>query len=218
MKILFAEDDTVLGQKVRQSLQQENYIVDWYQDGVLAEAAYRTGNYDLFILDVNLPRKSGFSIIDDNADSIRTIPIIFVSSLSECVKGLNKGADDYITKPFQFSELKARILSVIRRHKHLTSLVIEYRDLKMNLDDHQVYFRNQMMRIAYKEFLLLKMLMLNQGRVLTKEQIIEKISSADHYTESNVLEAHIYNLRKIIGKDYIRTVRSVGYTMDPIIN
>ncbi len=214
MKILLAEDDYKQGKQICQSLEQEHYVIDWYQDGALAEQAYKNGNYDLFILDIDLPKKDGFTIIDQNKESIRKTPILFVSHLKDSVKGLNKGADDYIIKPFGFDELKARILSIIRRTKHLTSLIIEHRDITVNIDDNVVFLKGKPIKLPYKEFLLLKILILNKGRVLNREQIIDKLYSDNEYTQSNVLDAYVYRLRKIIGKDYIKTVNNIGYSIN----
>lgn len=216
MKVLLAEDDVDLGESICMALKEQCYIVDWYQDGIAADEAYKAGTYDVFILDIGLPKKNGFSIIDNNKALIKKTPIIILTSLSstlDCVTGLNKGADDYITKPFELSELQARILSIVRRNKNLESLIIEHKDLKINIDNSLVYFKDKIISLPYKEFLLLKILMLNKGRALNKEQIIDKIYPAGEYIESNVVEAHVYNLRKIIGKGYIKTVRSFGYMM-----
>lgn len=216
MKILLAEDDQDLGEGICIAFKREHYIVDWYQDGILAEQAFKNSSYDIFILDINLPRQDGFSIIDKNTAQVRKTPILILTALSDtssCVKGLNKGADDYLVKPFEFDELKARILSIIRRHQNISSLILEHRDLKINIDDNLIHFKNKTLTIPYKEFTLLKVLMLNKTRTLTKEQIIEKMYCDDEYRESNVLEAHVYNLRKVLGKDYIKTIRNIGYRM-----
>lgn len=212
MKVLLAEDDIRFGKNLYRLLEQENYIVDWYQDGILTEEGYNSGNYDVMLLDINLPKKSGFSILDDS--KIHKTPIIVLTSLSSVpdrIKGLNKGADDYLGKPFDFLELKARMLSVIRRNKNLGSLVLEHQDLKINIDANLVYFKGEVIKIPRKELLILKALMLKKGSTVNRAPLLEKIYSANHYIESNVLEAHIYNLRKILGKDYITTVHGIGY-------
>lgn len=217
MKILLVEDDSILGDGIRAGLKQAGYVTDWVTDGNAANLALKTGIYEAMILDLNLPKKSGLEVLAECRARKNPIPVLILTArdtLSDKIKGLDSGADDYLIKPFDLDELLARIRALVRRSSGQSSPIIQRGNLTLDPAAHSVTLDQQTVAISAKEFNILEQLLLNQGRVFSREQLEEKLYGWDDEIESNSVEVHIHHLRKKLGNDLIRTIRGIGYVID----
>ena len=214
MRILLTEDNFIVGKSIKQILESKKYLVDWVQDGESCETALRTTKFDLIILDINLPDISGIEIIKKIRAIKNYIPILVVSarnSIENKIESLDLGADDYLTKPFDYEELLARIKSLHRRNKGIAENIITFKNIELDNDKHVVRFHKKIIEISPKEFAILKILLENIDRPISKSQLEEVIYSWENSIESNAIEVYIHNLRKKIPFNLIKTVRGVGY-------
>jgi len=217
MYILLVEDDEILGDGLRHGLKQEGYVVDWLKDGIEAENALKDIDYDLCILDLGLPRKEGISILHSIRDrGVRTKVIILTAkdSKEDKLSGLNVGADDYMTKPFDLDELLARIRALHRRTTNVAKDTIVIQGISIDTNTHIVKHEGKEITLPKKEFQLLAKLAENMGKVLTKEKLTSHLYGLDEDIDSNVLEVHIHNIRKKLPSNIIRTIRGIGYIID----
>lgn len=218
MRILLAEDDAALAKFVGQGLESENYTVDTLADGEQARAAATERDYDIVVLDLNLPQLDGVSILREVRHKRPSLPVLVLTQrnkVEDRVQCLDLGADDYLGKPFSFSELSARIRALLRR-SHLPSesiLVVE--DLKLDRVEHRVERAGRRIELTAKEFALLEYLMRNAGRRVTRSMIIEHVWNLTFDTTTNVVDVYINYLRRKIDDGHprklIQTVRGVGY-------
>lgn len=218
MKILVIEDEKRIASFIRKGLRSEGHSVDVAYDG--GDGLFLAGerNYGLIILDIMLPVVDGISLCKKLRTSGNTVPIIMLTArdaVKDRVEGLNAGADDYLTKPFSFDELLARIRALCRRHKTIESQVLKIGDLSLNPDTYEVRRSGRELILSATEFKLLKYLMRNNRRVATKIQILENVWGYDFDPESNIVEVYIKYLRDKIDKGFkkslIQTVHGVGY-------
>lgn len=219
MRLLLAEDDSMIGESITEALISENYAVDWVRDGRAAELALDNGVYDLLLLDLGLPKKQGLSILNDYRKRGGMLPILVITardSTANRVEGLDAGADDYLIKPFELEELFARVRALLRRQSGRADPLITYGDLTLNPASHEVIFRNQLLNMSAKEFCLLHALLAQPQRVLSLAQLEEKLYGWDQEVDSNAIEVYIHRLRKKLGNDFIRNVRGVGYKVGKI--
>ena len=219
MRLLLAEDDSMIGESITEALISENYAVDWVRDGRAAELALDNGVYDLLLLDLGLPKKQGLSILNDYRKRGGMLPILVITardSTANRVEGLDAGADDYLVKPFELEELFARVRALLRRQSGRANPLITYGDLTLNPASHEVIFRNQLLNMSAKEFCLLHALLAQPERVLSLAQLEEKLYGWDQEVDSNAIEVYIHRLRKKLGNDFIRNVRGVGYKVGKI--
>lgn len=214
MRILYIEDDELLGESVKASAAMEGYALDWLRDGSLAMAALKAGTYDLIILDRRLPGLTGVDILKSIRREGLETPVLFLTacdSLEEKITGLDTGADDYMTKPFELDELFARVRSLLRRTTSKAP-VLTAGDLILNPATREVSFAGEVVNdLTVKEYSVLEMLMRNRGRFVTKERLLEGSNSWDEEVESNTVEVYISRLRKRFGHGLIETLRGVGY-------
>ncbi|HEY8385021.1 MAG TPA: response regulator transcription factor [Porticoccaceae bacterium] len=214
MRILYIEDDELLGESVKASAAMEGYALDWLRDGSLAMAALKAGTYDLIILDRRLPGLTGVDILKSIRREGLETPVLFLTacdSLEEKITGLDAGADDYMTKPFELDELFARVRSLLRRTTSKAP-VLTAGDLILNPATREVSFAGEVVNdLTVKEYSVLEMLMRNRGRFVTKERLLEGSNSWDEEVESNTVEVYISRLRKRFGHGLIETLRGVGY-------
>ena len=220
MKILIIEDDKNLSQSIGKGLRQAGYTIEVCGDGIRGMELAATGGYDLILLDLMLPGINGFELLTNlKGFEIRT-PVIIISALSgteHVVKGLDLGAVDYIKKPFDWDELLARIRVVSKKsaNAHLSKIQIE--DLTIDVLARKVIRENQEIRLTAKEFLMLEYLAQNANRVVSKNQIMENVWDLDFDPGSNIVEVHMYQLRKKIDRDFevplIETVVGLGYSL-----
>lgn len=224
MKLLVVEDDVKTVQSIRQGLEENGYEVDIAYDGKIGHLLAKRSNYDLIITDVIVPELNGVEFCKLlRQEGIRT-PVVMLTALGaieEKLMGFDAGADDYLVKPFDFSELLARVRALLNRTSDsfpiTSSTSLSYHDLEMNIDTRIVKRQGKRIDLTAKEFSLLEYLLKNTGRVLTKVDIAEKIWDIRFDTGTNVIEVYITLLRKKIDKDFseklIHTVYGVGYVL-----
>lgn len=217
MKILLVEDEPKLNQFVKKGLEQHGYSVDSVGNGSEALEMAAVTNYDLVILDLMLPGQTGFQVLENMKRFNIKIPVMILSALSSSehvIEGLDKGAIDYVKKPFDFGELLARIRVITRKGepKQPTQLAID--NLELNLLARKVIHNENEVELTKREFSLLEYLLLNCNRVLSKTEIAEKIWEINFDNSSNVIEVHMSSLRKKIPGDLIKTKIGVGYYVE----
>lgn len=220
MRILVAEDEKSLNRIITRQLTSVNYSVDSCFDGEEALDCISFAEYDAAVLDVNMPKLDGFSLVKKIRAKGINVPVLFLTardSIEDRVEGLDIGADDYLVKPFSFDELLARIRVMIRRKADVKTSILSCGDLSLDLGSHRVTRGEKNIELTAKEFELLRCLMLNKGNVLSREQIENHIWNFDYEGGTNVVDVYIRYLRKKIDDDYekklIRTVRGSGYVI-----
>ena len=216
MRILLAEDDAMLGDGLRAGLRQLGFQVDWVRDGIAAERELIGGDYTAAVLDLGLPLKDGIEVLRSLRARKNTTPILVLTArdaVPDRIVGLDCGADDYVVKPVDLHELGARLRSLVRRaHGQVQdslrcgALLIEPAARRVSLDGADV-------SLSTREFDLLHALMLNAGRVMSREQLEQQMYSWGYEVESNAIEVHIHHLRRKLSPDLIQTVRGIGYTL-----
>jgi len=217
MRILLTEDNFIVGKSIKQILENKKYLIDWVQDGESCETALGTTNFDIIILDINLPDISGIEIIKKIRSKKNYTPVLVLSarnSIENKIEGLDLGADDYLTKPFDYEELLARIKSLHRRNKGIAENILTFKNIKIDINKHLVKFNKKIVETSPTEFIILKILLENIDRPISKTRLEEAIYSWDNSIESNAIEVFIHNLRKKIPIDFITTVRGIGYRIE----
>ena len=217
MRLLLVEDDKILGSSLKKALEKHAYGVDWLQDGESALAALQDSDFEMVILDVNLPKVSGIEVLKTTRQKKNTIPILLLTARDtplQKVEGLDSGADDYLVKPFDLDELLARLRALIRRREGRTESVLKCADVEIDPAAKVVRQAGNQVTMTAKEFQLLKLLMERAGKYITKSDIEYALYSAENAVESNTTEVTIYNLRKKLGSDFIKSIRGVGYMVD----
>ena len=217
MRLLLAEDDDLLGDGLKTGLKQEGYTVDWVKDGQSAENALLDNDFDLAVLDLGLPKKTGLEVLKQIRSSGRHMPVLILTakdSVKDRVMGLDSGADDYLVKPFDLDELCARLRVLQRRKAGRAAPVIKHGDLTLDPAAHKVFLKGEQVNLSMREFALLQHLLENMGRVIPRARLEEKLYGWDAEVESNSLEVFIHHLRKKLGTELIRTVRGVGYMVE----
>ncbi len=218
MRILLIEDDKKISEALSKGLKTEGYAVDIAPDGFKGELLATTNNYDLIILDIMLPKQDGWQTCT-NLRSVNVLtPILMLTALddvSDKIKGLDSGADDYLPKPFHFGELLARMRALIRRRSEARSSVLENFGVKLDLNTHKAYREGKEIQLSTKEFALLELFMMNPNKILSRETISEHLWDMNFDPRSNVIESFVKFLRQKIDKDFdqalIQTVRGSGY-------
>ena len=220
MKILIAEDELQLQKILTGRLKQEGFVVDTAKDGKICQSLINTYEYDCIILDIMLPVIDGLSILQSlRAKKINT-PVLLLTaknSISDRVKGLEMGADDYLTKPFSFEELIARIRVLLRRESQKIVSELSIADLSLNLTTREVKRNGKTIELTIKEYSLLEYLLRNKERILTKAQIAENIWNYDFEYDSNIVEVYIKYLRRKVDENFkeklIHNIRGIGYIL-----
>jgi two-component system OmpR family response regulator/two-component system response regulator QseB len=216
MRILLVEDDPLLGDGVQAGLAQAGFGVDWVKDGVAADLALKTGNFAAAVLDLGLPRLSGFELLRRVRMAGDKTPVLILTArdgVEDRIKGLDAGADDYMVKPFDLHELAARLRALIRRSHREAAPRLRVGEVELDPAAREASFRGRPLEFSAREFALLHELMLNAGRVLSREQLSERLYAWGEEIESNAIDVHIHHLRRKLAPHLIRTVRGVGYLM-----
>jgi DNA-binding response OmpR family regulator len=220
MRILVVEDDPRLGASLKKGLEGSHYAVDLVTDGEEALLAGRTVPYDLIILDVLLPRMSGFEVCRELRKQKRMMPVLLLTALGEVdhrVTGLDMGADDYLTKPFAFRELEARVRALLRRNSTSKTTELQFMDIKLDTGTHEVRRGKRPILLGSKEYALLEYMMRNPHQVLSRNMIAEHVWDCDAEHLSNVIDVYIRYLRRKLcdqqEPDVIHTVRGSGYQL-----
>ena len=218
MRVLLVEDDPMIGKSVQQGLRQEGTSVDWVRDGQAAELALTTIPYELLLLDLGLPGRSGLDVLARLRRSDNDIPVLIITArdaVTERIKGLDSGADDYLVKPFDLDELSARMRALLRRRSGRASPVIEHGDLRMNPATHELTQDGKPVALSAREFALLQALLEQPGVPLSRAKLEERLYGWGEEIESNAVEVYIHSLRRKLGSERIKNIRGVGYLVPP---
>lgn len=216
MRILLAEDDPILGDGLRAGLRQLGFQVDWVRDGVAAERELATGGYAAAVLDLGLPLKDGIDVLQALRSRKIATPVLVLTArdaVPDRIRGLELGADDYVVKPVDLHELGARLRSLVRRSHGQMQDALRCGAVLLDPSARQVSLNGAPVTLSMREFDLLHALMLNAGRVLSREQLEQQLYSWGYEVESNAIEVHIHHLRRKLNPDLIQTVRGIGYTV-----
>ncbi len=216
MRILLVEDDLPLAQALQQSLRYEGFVVNHVENGKDALAALAIPEHDMAILDLGLPDMDGLQVLKKLRAKKQSTPVIILTArdtIEQRVQGLDFGADDYLVKPFDINELLARLRVIERRLGTADSAVININAVKLDSAAHKVFLNEQELNCSKKEYMVLKALMENAGRIQSREQIESRLYEWGEEVISNAVEVHVHNLRKKLPDKFIQTVRGVGYTI-----
>ena len=210
MRILLAEDDPLLGDGLRAGLRQLGFQVDWVRDGLAAERELGTGDYAAAVLDLGLPLKDGLAVLQALRQRQISTPILVLTArdaVPDRIRGLDLGADDYVVKPVDLHELGARLRSLVRRAHGQAQDALRWGAVLLEPAARQVSLHGTAVTLSTREFDLLQVLMLNAGRVLSREQLEQQLYSWGHEVESNAIEVHIHHLRRKLQPELIQTLR-----------
>jgi len=215
LRLLLVEDDRALVTELKKPLKDAGYVVDVAEDGIEAEYLGNENIYDIAILDLGLPKRNGLDVLSNWREANNKLPVIVLTARDtwqERVDGFKQGADDYLGKPFHVEELLARITALLHRSIQSPGNVLKSGDLMLD-EEQQILTTEdgQTHTLTGTEFRLLRYFMLNSGNILSKSRLTEHLYNFDSDKDSNVIEAYIKRLRKLIGKDYIETRRGQGY-------
>lgn len=216
MRILLAEDDELLGSGLQAGLRQRGLQVDWVRDGLAAERELLARQHQAAVLDIGLPRQDGLSVLQALRQAGIALPVLVLTardSVAQRVEGLNLGADDYVVKPVDLDELYARLQALVRRAHGQTQTRLQIGPLALDLASRSVWREAKPVALSTREFDLLQTLVLNAGRVLSRQQLEQHLYRWGHEVESNAVEVHIHHLRRKLGAELIHTVRGVGYIL-----
>lgn len=216
MRILLAEDDPLLGDGLRAGLRQQGFQVDWVRDGMAADRELRAQPYAAAVLDLGLPTVDGLTVLAHVRQQGLTLPVLILTArdaISDRIKGLDSGADDYVVKPVDLHELAARLRALIRRAHGQTQELLHAQNVSLDTAARVVTVANEAVTLSAREFDLLHALILNAGRVMSREQLEQHLYSWGQEVESNAIEVHIHHLRKKLGASLIQTVRGIGYML-----
>ena len=216
MRILLAEDDTLLGDGLRAGLRQRGYQVDWVRDGAAAERELRAEPYAAAVLDLGLPLMDGMQVLANVRRAGVKLPVLVLTArdtVPDRVRGLDVGADDYVVKPVDLDELAARLRALVRRAHGQVQERLVAQDVGLDPAGRSVTQGGVPVVLSGREFDLLHVLMLGAGRVLSREHIEQQLYSWGQEVESNAVEVHVHHLRRKLGATLIQTVRGVGYMM-----
>lgn len=214
MRLLLVEDDAMIGTSLRTGLQQFGYTVDWVRNGGEAESATETTEYDAILLDIGLPGKTGLESLAFWRKRNNPVPVLIITArdaVSDRIRGLDAGADDYLVKPFDLDELAARLRALLRRRAGRASPLIEHGALTLDPATHEVRLDGQPVNLSGREFALLHALLEKPGVPLSRSQLEDRLYGWEEEIGSNAVEVHIHTLRRKLGSDWIRNVRGVGY-------
>lgn len=216
MRLLLVEDDALLGDGIQAGLQLAEYAVDWVRDGEAAERELRAEPYAAAVLDLGLPRRDGLDVLAAVRAAGVTLPVLVLTArdaVSDRIRGLDGGADDYVLKPVDLHELAARLRALVRRANGQSQETLRVGPLALDAAARQVWRDGQAVTLSPREFDLLHALMLAGGRVLSREQLEQQLYAWGQEVESNTIEVHVHHLRRKLGPAAIQTVRGVGYSV-----
>jgi len=216
MRILVVEDDPLLGDGLKAGLAQAGFATDWVRDGVAADLALKVDSHAAVVLDLGLPRLEGLEVLRRMRAAGDRTPVLVLTArdaVEDRIKGLDSGADDYVLKPFDLHELAARLRALIRRSAGEAAALLRVGELELDPAARRVQLKGRSVELPAREFALLHALMLAAGRVLTREQLAERLYAWGEEIESNAIDVHVHHLRRRLGPALIRTVRGVGYLL-----
>ena len=217
MRILLIEDDQILGSSLKKALEKHAYGIDWLRDGESGLAAAESSEFAAIVLDLNLPKLNGIGVLKALRKKGNHVPVLLLTALDSVlqkVDGLDQGADDYMVKPFDLDELLARLRALIRRREGRVETTIRCGDVEIDPAAMVARRNGAPVPLTAKEFHLLKLLMERSGRYVTKNDIEYALYDTQSAVESNTTEVTIYNLRKKLGPEFIKSIRGVGYMVE----
>lgn len=216
MKILIIEDDKDIANFLKRGFEESHYTIEISNDGEEGEYLSIINKYDVIILDWMLPKKNGIEILNNLRQKNIFTPILMLTAkdaVEDKITGLKTGCDDYLSKPFSFEELEARVTSLYRRSSQMSN-IMEFSNLKVNLDTKEVLKDNSIINLSIREYELLLLLIKNKNSYISKDTIEEMLYSNEEFLNSNVIQVTIYNLRKKVGKELIKSFRGIGYKIE----
>jgi DNA-binding response OmpR family regulator len=216
MRILLIEDDPLIGDGIRMTLELDGYVVDWVKDGEQGLLALKIQEYSACILDVGLPKKNGLEVLKQVRNLGNVTPVLMLTARdtsTDKIAGLDSGADDYLTKPFDIDEIKARLRALIRRAGGHANSVLNVDDITLDPVARRVTKSGQQISLSSREYSILHDFMMHPERIRTKAQIEESLYGLGAEVESNAVEVHVHHLRRKLGADIIKTIRNVGYVL-----
>lgn len=216
MRALLVEDDALLGDGIRAGLKLADFAVDWVRDGDLARRALLDQTYDICVLDLGLPRRDGLSLLKELRARGSHLPVLILTARdtsADKVAGLDAGADDYLTKPFDLPELQARLRALVRRSSGSASPLLQHGEVSLDPASKQVMRNGSNISLSAREYALLLDLLSHKQHIRTRAQLEESLYAWGEETESNTVEVYVHHLRKKLGGDFIRTVRGLGYQL-----
>ncbi len=219
MRILLVEDDAIIGDGLVAGLGKQGFTVDWLKDGDMARHAPQKEVHDLIILDLTLPKVDGLELLRQWRKNGHTMPIIILTArgtIDERVQGLNLGADDYLAKPFALSELVARLRALQRRIAGQSNPLLVHGKVSLDPQKRIAYLDGQSIDLTPKLLILLEIFLINQGTVLSRSLLEEKLYGWNDDVSSNAIDVHIHHLRAKLGNSFIKTVHGIGYTLGKI--
>jgi len=216
MRVLIVEDDPLLGEALATGLKQRGFAPDWVQDGREAQTAMRVEPFAAIVLDLGLPGLAGLELLRSERARGNKVPVLILTArdaVQDRITGLDGGADDYVVKPTDLDELAARLRALVRRSKGEPAPVLRMGNVIVDPAARSVTVEGRSIDLQPKEFTLLQELMLNAGRVLSREQLEERLYRWGEEVESNAVEVHVHHLRRKIGSNVVKTIRGVGYVV-----
>ncbi|HAL36672.1 MAG TPA: DNA-binding response regulator [Polaromonas sp.] len=214
MRVLLVEDDRMIGEVLAQTLKDAKYAVDWVRDGQTALNTLESQVYGVVLLDLGLPKKDGLEVLRSIRAKDNPVPVLVITArdtLDDRIRGLDGGADDYVLKPFEMTELLARMRAVVRRKGGVAGPVLSNGVISLDPVTREVNFNGQPTRLSGREFSLLQALMVRPGAILSRSDLEDRIYGWNEEVESNAVEFLIHSLRKKLGSNVIKNVRGVGW-------
>jgi DNA-binding response OmpR family regulator len=216
LRVLLVEDDALLGDGIRAGLKLADYAVDWVRDGELARLALLDHDYDVCVLDLGLPRRDGLSLLREWRARGAALPVLILTARDtsdDKVAGLDAGADDYLTKPFDLAELQARLRALLRRVGGAAKPLLEHAGVVLDPATKRVTCNGLPVNLSAREYALLHDLLTHKQQVRSRAQLEESLYAWGEEAESNTVEVYVHHLRKKLGSDFIRTLRGLGYQL-----
>jgi two-component system OmpR family response regulator len=216
MRLLLVEDDTMIGEAVLDALRAEHYAVDWVRDGEMADAALRSEDYDLVLLDLGLPGRGGLDVLRALRARRATVPVLVATArdaIGDRIAGLDAGADDYVVKPYDVDELLARIRALIRRSAGRAEPVFSHKGVTLNPATREASVDGEPVSLSAREWAVLEPMLQRPGAVFSRAQLEQKLYGWKDDISSNAVEVYVHGLRKKLGSDLIQTVRGLGYVV-----
>jgi two-component system OmpR family response regulator len=219
MRILVAEDDAILADGVTRTLRQSGYAVDWVQNGAEADSALDTDDFDLLILDIGLPKKSGLDVLKRLRQRDSRLPVLILTALdgvNDRVRGLDAGADDYLAKPFELAELEARVRALTRRGMAGSPTLLRHGPLSYDQVGRTARVHGEQIELSAREVSLLEIFLQRAGRLVSKDQLVSHLCEWGEEVSPNAIEVYVHRLRKKLEPGGVRivTVRGLGYSLE----
>tara|TARA_R110002167_G_scaffold46366_2_gene138485 strand:- start:1688 stop:2356 length:669 start_codon:yes stop_codon:yes gene_type:complete len=217
LRLLLVEDDPLLGEGIQQGFSLQGETLDWLRNGQHALNALASNEFDLLILDLGLPDMDGLDLLSELRRRGDKLPVLILTArdqVADRIRGLDCGADDYLIKPFDMNELRARIRALLRRHAGASSSKLNHANIEVDPANREVFRDGKTVSLSRREYSLLVELLQHQGRVFTRDQLSERLYGWNEEVESNTVEVHIHHLRKKLGSELIKTIRGVGYRIE----